>query len=121
MLFRSRGYSIAALLRRGGYRGDLRAIGEVLVDQLHMGLARSAEITGALQSAGLSATTAAAVIQSACTPQQKFHLTTLAALAADIERLGFAAPAILVVGDVVQLARTWNIEACLPADRVAAS
>ena len=31
-----RGYSIAALLRRSGYRGDLRAIGEVLVDQLHM-------------------------------------------------------------------------------------
>jgi len=31
-----RGYSIAALLRRGGYRGDLRAIGDVLVDQLHM-------------------------------------------------------------------------------------
>jgi uncharacterized protein (DUF934 family) len=31
-----RGYSIAALLRRRGYRGDLRAIGEVLVDQLFM-------------------------------------------------------------------------------------
>ena len=31
-----RGYSIAALLRRSGYRGDLRAIGDVLVDQLHM-------------------------------------------------------------------------------------
>ena len=31
-----RGYSIAARLRRRGYRGDLRAIGEVLVDQLFM-------------------------------------------------------------------------------------
>jgi uncharacterized protein (DUF934 family) len=31
-----RGYSIAALLRRSGYRGDLQAIGDVLVDQLHM-------------------------------------------------------------------------------------
>jgi uncharacterized protein (DUF934 family) len=29
-----RGYSIAALLRRDGYRGELRAIGDVLVDQL---------------------------------------------------------------------------------------
>lgn len=29
-----RGYSIATLLRREGYRGDLRAIGDVLVDQL---------------------------------------------------------------------------------------
>jgi uncharacterized protein (DUF934 family) len=31
-----RGYSIAHLLRRLGYVGDLRAIGEVLVDQLFM-------------------------------------------------------------------------------------
>jgi len=31
-----RGYSIAAVLRRNGYRGDLRATGDVLVDQLHM-------------------------------------------------------------------------------------
>jgi uncharacterized protein (DUF934 family) len=31
-----RGYSIAALLRRLGYRSDLRAIGEVLIDQLFM-------------------------------------------------------------------------------------
>lgn len=29
-----RGYSIAALLRRYGYRGDLRAVGDVLVDQV---------------------------------------------------------------------------------------
>jgi len=31
-----RGYSIAARLRKRGYRGDLRAIGEILVDQLYM-------------------------------------------------------------------------------------
>ena len=31
-----RGYSIATLLRRLGYRGELRAIGDVLVDQLFM-------------------------------------------------------------------------------------
>ena len=31
-----RGYSIAHLVRRLGYRGDLRAIGEILADQLHM-------------------------------------------------------------------------------------
>lgn len=31
-----RGYSIAHLLRRLGYAGDLRAIGELLVDQLFM-------------------------------------------------------------------------------------
>lgn len=31
-----RGYSIAALLRRAGYGGDLRAVGEVLIDQLFM-------------------------------------------------------------------------------------
>ena len=31
-----RGYSTAALLRRAGYRGELRAIGEILIDQLYM-------------------------------------------------------------------------------------
>ena len=31
-----RGYSIATLLRQQGYRGELRAIGDVLVDQLFM-------------------------------------------------------------------------------------
>jgi uncharacterized protein (DUF934 family) len=31
-----RGYSIATLLRRLGYRGEMRAIGDVLVDQLFM-------------------------------------------------------------------------------------
>ena len=31
-----RGYSIATLLRRLGFRGELRAIGDVLVDQLFM-------------------------------------------------------------------------------------
>lgn len=31
-----RGYSIAALLRRVGYRGELRAVGDVLVDQVFM-------------------------------------------------------------------------------------
>jgi uncharacterized protein (DUF934 family) len=31
-----RGYSLAALLRRLGYRGELRAIGDVLVDQVYM-------------------------------------------------------------------------------------
>jgi len=31
-----RGYSIATLLRQLGYRGELRAIGDVLVDQLFM-------------------------------------------------------------------------------------
>lgn len=31
-----RGYSQAALLRRAGYRGELRATGDVLIDQLRM-------------------------------------------------------------------------------------
>jgi uncharacterized protein (DUF934 family) len=31
-----RGYSLATLLRRLGYRGELRAVGEVLIDQLSM-------------------------------------------------------------------------------------
>ena len=96
----------------------LAASGLTLV--IYMGLARCAEVTGALQAAGLTGSTPAAVIQSACTPQQRFHLTTLAALAADIARLGYAAPAILVVGDVVQIAQAWKVDVCVPVDRLAA-
>lgn len=56
-----RGYSIAARLRRRGYRGDLRAIGEVLIDQLFM-LKRVGFTSFALR-AGQSADDARAALQ----------------------------------------------------------
>jgi siroheme synthase len=79
-----------------------------------MGVAHCGEITARLQAGGLALTTPAAVIQSACTPQQRSHTTVLAELADDIERLGITAPAILIIGDVVRLAQTWSAEELLP-------
>ena len=68
-----------------------------------MGVAQCAEIAAALLRGGLAPTTPAAAIQSAHTPRQRAHATTLAYLAADVRALGFAAPAILVVGQVAAL------------------
>jgi uroporphyrin-III C-methyltransferase len=87
----------------------LAATGLTLV--VYMGLAQCAEIAAALARGGLPADTPAAVIQSAHTPQQRSHRTSLARLAADVAELGFAAPAILVIGSVVDLAAV----AALPA------
>jgi uroporphyrin-III C-methyltransferase len=71
---------------------------------IYMGVVRCASITARLLDAGLAAGTPAAVIQHASTPLQRSHVTTLEALAADIERLQLGSPAILVIGDVVRAA-----------------
>jgi uroporphyrin-III C-methyltransferase len=69
---------------------------------IYMGVARCAGISAALIAGGHDPGTPAAVIQSANTPEQREHVTTLRDLAADIERLGIASPAILVIGEVVR-------------------
>lgn len=79
----------------------LAATGLTLV--IYMGVAQCAQIAAALLRGGLAPTTPAAVIESAHTPQQRAHATTLAGLAADVAALGIAAPAILVVGKVAAL------------------
>lgn len=68
---------------------------------IYMGVKHCAQICEELIAGGLAPHTPAAVIASAHTPRQRSHLTTLAQLAADIQRLGLARPAILVIGDVV--------------------
>src|SRR5258706_11640612 len=72
---------------------------------IYMGVARCAHTTARLIEGGLSPATAAAVIQSATTAQQRSHVTTLGNLAADIVALGLGSPAILVIGDVVRAAQ----------------
>ena len=71
---------------------------------IYMGVARCASITARLINGGLATGTPAAVIQHASTPRQRSHVTTLGALAADIDRLQLGSPAILVIGDVVRAA-----------------
>ncbi len=71
---------------------------------IYMGVARSAAITAALVRGGLSPTTPAAIVESAWRRGERAHATTLGRLAADLKRLGFGSPAILVVGEVARYA-----------------
>ncbi len=68
---------------------------------IYMGVSGARTIQDALLS-GLPAATPAAIIQNATLPTQRHVLTTLAELAASIEREHLGSPSILVVGDVIR-------------------
>jgi uroporphyrin-III C-methyltransferase len=89
--------------RDGGAGADWAALarsGLTLV--VYMGLANARSISESLQAGGLAGSTPAAAIQSACSASERSHVTVLACLADDIERLGLRSPTILVIGDVVK-------------------
>jgi uroporphyrin-III C-methyltransferase len=68
---------------------------------VYMGVARLPELQrGLLQ--GLAADTPAAVVQHAALPNERRVVTTLAALADDVEHAGLGSPAIIIVGDVLK-------------------
>jgi uroporphyrin-III C-methyltransferase len=71
---------------------------------IYMGVARCAAICEALIRGGLSQATPAAIVQSAWQDGERMHATTLRLLPADVARLGFGSPAILVVGEVARYA-----------------
>jgi len=90
--------------RDGGRGPDWAALarsGLTLV--IYMGLARCAALCDELRAAGLPGDTPAALIEQGCTPRMRQHLSTLDHLAEDALRLDFAAPALIVVGDVLRL------------------
>jgi siroheme synthase len=60
---------------------------------------------------GLPAHTPVAIVQHASLPQQREALTTLGDVVGTIAREGLQSPSIIVVGDVVQGARTWGAQA----------
>lgn len=68
---------------------------------VYMAIRKLRAISHALMAGGLAAETPAAVIASATTPDQHVLISTLAAVAADVQAAGLAAPAIVVVGDIV--------------------
>ena len=71
-----------------------------------MGSARLAEITLALVEAGRAADGPAAVVAAATTPRQHHVVSRLGTIASEARRLQLGTPAVLVVGEVVSLART---------------
>jgi uroporphyrin-III C-methyltransferase len=72
---------------------------------IYMGVARAAAIVSGLLEGGFEGTTPAAVIQSGTLPTQRSVVTTLADLPSAISRHDIGSPAVIVVGDVVRLAR----------------
>jgi uroporphyrin-III C-methyltransferase len=68
---------------------------------IYMGVRRLSAIRAALLAAGMDAGTPACIIENATLYTQKQRITTLGQLTA----AGFSGPAIIVIGDVVRLAR----------------
>jgi uroporphyrin-III C-methyltransferase len=73
---------------------------------IYMGIACCESIVAGLREGGLRGDLPAAVIQHATLPQQRIVATTLSRLVADIKHHGIGSPAILVIGEVANAART---------------
>jgi len=93
----------------------LAASGTTLV--IYMGMQHTAEIVGELLAAGMAADTPAAAIQHGTLPQQRQVVTRLAVLPLAVSQEALGSPGLIVVGDVVRLAR---VETLLQTLRVAA-
>lgn len=73
-----------------------------------MGVERICTIANELTAGGLSATTPVAMIRWGTTGRQQTLIGTLATIAAQVEKSGFSAPAVTVVGEVVKLREKLN-------------
>lgn len=71
---------------------------------IYMGLANLALIQQDLLKAGVAESTPAAIIENGCTPRQRRLITTLGGLAASAQRAHVVSPALIVIGQVVELA-----------------
>ena len=79
-----------------------------------MGVERLREIAERLMAEGADAATPVALVRWGTTGRQESLEGTLGTIAELVEKRGFAAPAITVVGDVVQLRRELNWFEALP-------
>lgn len=75
---------------------------------IYMGLTNVDLITEKLMEHGLPGDTPAAAIQNGTTAKQRTILTRLSNLPACVQRANLKAPTLLVIGQVVQLAKTLN-------------
>jgi uroporphyrin-III C-methyltransferase len=72
---------------------------------VYMGIATLPDIVACLRAGGMAAHTPAAAIQHGTTALQQQVITTLADLPAAVAAAQLASPAILVIGEVVAMAR----------------
>lgn len=104
-----RGLSKAITLATGHAAGEaddldwaaLAKTGEPIV--VYMGLKNLATITRLLIEGGRPAETPAAIIMAATTKEERLLTATLGTLATEAERQGFAAPALIVIGEIVRM------------------
>lgn len=86
---------------------------------IYMGMARLQRLVREMLSAGYLPSTPVAAIQHGTLPNQQQLISTLSALPHAIQQAGLGSPAILVVGDVVKLAKNLPLEQVI-AEAVAA-
>jgi uroporphyrin-III C-methyltransferase len=77
---------------------------------IYMGITRCAQIMDALLAAGLAPDTPAAAIQNATLATERCIIAGAAGLARAVASAGLGSPAVLVIGEVVRLARQTQIE-----------
>lgn len=104
------------LLTGHTHRGDepdwdaLVRSGTTLV--IYMGVGRLKEIAAGLRAAGMPDTTPVAVVQNGTLAHQRCVITELGGAVGAVAQAGLGSPAIVVVGEVVRLARVGtNVEA----------
>lgn len=93
---------IAAIAATGGTKVILMGMGH-LRSTLH-----------ALMTAGMAPGTPAAAVQWATTPRQKWVRSTLEKLADAVEAAAISSPAVVVIGEVVELSRELAVEKVFP-------
>jgi uroporphyrin-III C-methyltransferase len=108
----ARGVTFVTGHTRDGSGPDWAALartGTTLV--IYMGMQRVAAIAAALQAAGMPAATPAAAIQNGTTALQQHVVATLATLADAARAAALGSPALIVIGEVVGLARATELAA----------
>lgn len=89
---------------------DFQNLARVDTVVMLMGGARLSAVLTGLMQAGKKPETPAAAVQWATTEQQRSLVSNLRTLAAGVEREGLGAPMVVVIGDVVELARDVSRE-----------
>jgi uroporphyrin-III C-methyltransferase len=102
----ARGVTLVTGHTRDGSEPDWKALarsGTTLV--IYMGMSNLPRIVERLRAAGMADATPAAVVQNGTRTDQRQLITRLGDLAADVAGAGMGSPAVVVIGEVVRLAR----------------
>ena len=87
---------------------------------IYMGIANLSDMTAGLIAAGMPRNTPACAIRNGTRKGQSAVVATLATLATDVANAKLTSPAIIVIGEVVSLAKRDNIAALVAESRCAA-